>query len=90
MADRVAAVRRELGPSSPPSSPPARSVSGSSIARADAAEETGRLDLASQLLRTEAGVVKARSGAVLSRGFILKTDHYPSGAALPASTTCKD
>jgi hypothetical protein len=23
--------------------------------------------------------VKARNGSVLSRGFILKTDHYPSG-----------
>ena len=27
----------------------------------------------------EASIVKTRSGSVLSRGFILKTDHYPSG-----------
>ncbi|EKM78648.1 hypothetical protein AGABI1DRAFT_100687 [Agaricus bisporus var. burnettii JB137-S8] len=34
------------------------------------------------LQRAEGAVVKTRSGSVLSRGFILKTDHYPSGRAL--------
>lgn len=38
------------------------------------------LDLMNFLRRSEAAVVKTRSGSVLSRGFILKTDHYPSGA----------
>ncbi|KAK4685163.1 hypothetical protein P7C73_g4998, partial [Tremellales sp. Uapishka_1] len=34
-------------------------------------------------LKDEAsGVVKRRAGSVLARGFILKTDHYPSGRAL--------
>ncbi|KAF4597582.1 hypothetical protein EYR40_008044 [Pleurotus pulmonarius] len=34
------------------------------------------------LQRLLPSVVKSRSGSVLSRGFILKTDHYPSGRAL--------
>ena len=37
------------------------------------------LDLMDLLQRSELSVVKTRSGSVLSRGFILKTDHYPSG-----------
>ena len=37
------------------------------------------LDLVSHLQRSESSVVKTRSGSVLTRGFILKTDHYPSG-----------
>lgn len=37
------------------------------------------LDLMDLLQRSESSVVKTRSGSVLSRGFILKTDHYPSG-----------
>lgn len=37
------------------------------------------LDLMGHLLRSESCVVKTRTGSVLSRGFILKTDHYPSG-----------
>ncbi|OBZ72108.1 Paladin [Grifola frondosa] len=40
------------------------------------------LDLMSQLQRSAPSVVKTRTGSVLSRGFILKTDHYPSGRAL--------
>lgn len=39
------------------------------------------LDLMNFLQRSEAAVVKTRSGSVLSRGFILKTDHYPSGVS---------
>lgn len=38
------------------------------------------LDLTDLLRRSEPSVVKTRNGSVLSRGFILKTDHYPSGA----------
>ena len=38
------------------------------------------LDLMTHLKRSEPSVVKTRSGSVLSRGFILKTDYYPSGA----------
>ncbi|EMD34003.1 hypothetical protein CERSUDRAFT_117523 [Gelatoporia subvermispora B] len=40
------------------------------------------LDLMPQLQRSGPSVVKTRNGSVLSRGFILKTDHYPSGRAL--------
>ncbi|KAG1726694.1 inositol hexakisphosphate-domain-containing protein [Suillus paluster] len=40
------------------------------------------LDLMGNLKRAEPSVVKTRSGSVLSRGFILKTDYYPSGRAL--------
>jgi hypothetical protein len=44
-------------------------------------EPTGAnpLDLMDLLQRSQSSVVKTRSGSVLSRGFILKTDHYPSG-----------
>ena len=37
------------------------------------------LDFVELIKRSEPSVVKARTGSVLSRGFILKTDHYPSG-----------
>ncbi|KDQ57083.1 hypothetical protein JAAARDRAFT_194263 [Jaapia argillacea MUCL 33604] len=40
------------------------------------------LDLIPLLQRSGPSVVKTRTGSVLSRGFILKTDHYPSGRAL--------
>ncbi len=44
------------------------------------------LDLMDVLQRSEPSVVKSRTGSVLSRGMILKTDHYPSGVYLPAQT----
>lgn len=37
------------------------------------------LDILPELQRSIPSVVKSRNGSVLSRGFILKTDHYPSG-----------
>ncbi|KAJ6512734.1 inositol hexakisphosphate-domain-containing protein [Mycena sanguinolenta] len=40
------------------------------------------LDLMGHLQRSGPSVVKTRTGSVLSRGFILKTDYYPSGRAL--------
>ncbi|KAJ8072927.1 hypothetical protein PM082_016487 [Marasmius tenuissimus] len=48
----------------------------------DAKNSGVSLDLMSNLQRTEPSVVKTRSGSVLSRGFILKTDFYPTGRAL--------
>lgn len=36
-----------------------------------------------RLLKLGPAVVKGRSGAVLSRGFLLKTDHYASGPSSP-------
>lgn len=44
------------------------------------------MDLMAHLQRSESSIVKTRSGSVLSRGFILKTDHYPSGEFL--TDTC--
>ncbi|KIY43759.1 hypothetical protein FISHEDRAFT_51969 [Fistulina hepatica ATCC 64428] len=35
-----------------------------------------------QLQRSASSIVKSRNGSVISRGFILKTDYYPSGRAL--------
>ena len=54
-----------------------RTASGSQLSK----DSTGvnPLDLMDFLQRSEPSVVKTRSGSVLSRGFILKTDHYPSG-----------
>ncbi|QRV75009.1 paladin [Ceratobasidium sp. AG-Ba] len=40
------------------------------------------LDNSPELIRATASVVKTRAGTVLSRGCILKTDHYPTGRAL--------
>ncbi|KAI0067260.1 hypothetical protein BV25DRAFT_1819577 [Artomyces pyxidatus] len=40
------------------------------------------LDLMPQLQRSGPSIVKTRTGSVLSRGLILKTDFYPSGRAL--------
>jgi hypothetical protein len=37
------------------------------------------LDIMPNLQRSTPSVVKSRNGSVLSRGSILKTDHYPSG-----------
>lgn len=44
------------------------------------------LDLIDLLERSEQSVVKTRSGSVLSRGLILKTDHYPSGLSIPMNS----
>ena len=40
---------------------------------------------AEHLLKAMPGVVRRRDGGVLTRGFILKTDHYPTGRALGQS-----
>ncbi|KAG2049290.1 hypothetical protein BDR06DRAFT_961637 [Suillus hirtellus] len=45
-------------------------------------QDVAPLDLMANLKRAEPSVVKTRTGSVLSRGFILKTDYYPSGRAL--------
>lgn len=41
------------------------------------------LDQMPQLQRSGPSIVKTRTGSVLSRGLILKTDHYPSGITSP-------
>ena len=40
------------------------------------------LDATETLLRAMPAVVKARTGSVLARGFVLKTDYYPNGMSL--------
>jgi hypothetical protein len=55
-----------------PQSPPPRS-------NARESSPVSLPDLMPHLHRSAPSVVKTRSGSVLSRGFILKTDHYPSG-----------
>jgi hypothetical protein len=64
-----------------------RTVSDSATIRRNSANSTSGadsrtepLDLTAQLLRSGHAVVKSRTGSVLSRGFIMKTDHYPSGS----------
>jgi hypothetical protein len=42
------------------------------------------LSIKERLKTEEHGVVKRRDGGVLARGFILKTDHYPTGNSAPA------
>ncbi|CAE6515835.1 unnamed protein product [Rhizoctonia solani] len=49
---------------------------------ASPALDAGLLDNSPTLIRATATVVKTRNGTVLSRGCILKTDHYPTGRAL--------
>lgn len=55
-----------------------RILSSSLLESADL-PDSPTLDLMPQLQRSGPSIVKTRSGSVLSRGFILKTDHYPSG-----------
>lgn len=40
------------------------------------------LDATETLLHAMPAVVKARTGSVLARGFVLKTDYYPNGTSL--------
>jgi len=45
------------------------------------------LDITPSLQKAVNSVVKARNGSVLSRGSILKTDHYPSGECFKPFST---
>jgi hypothetical protein len=49
------------------------------------AMQENEMDLTDLLQHSEQSVVKTRTGSVLSRGFILKTDHYPSGVSTRVS-----
>lgn len=59
--------------------PLAQRVLSESVTLGRASAQSESLDLMHQLQRSGPSVVKTRTGSVLSRGFILKTDHYPSG-----------
>ncbi|KAF8802506.1 hypothetical protein BYT27DRAFT_7196707, partial [Phlegmacium glaucopus] len=72
--------RHSVTTSRPQSIPPSPKSHGRT--KSDSQPGTNPLDLMDLLQRSESSVVKTRSGSVLSRGFILKTDHYPSGRAL--------
>ncbi|KAL1753037.1 inositol hexakisphosphate-domain-containing protein [Schizophyllum commune] len=79
-----------LSPSSPPvstipihGSPLGRpALSSPDLSRLGYGSSAPSLDSMAHLQRAVASTVKTRSGSVLSRGFILKTDYYPSGRAL--------
>jgi hypothetical protein len=58
---------------------PPRVASDSTVAKTGK-QPVAPLDLMGNLKRAEPSVVKTRTGSVLSRGFILKTDYYPSGS----------
>ncbi|KAJ7193929.1 inositol hexakisphosphate-domain-containing protein [Mycena pura] len=63
--------------------PPGRRISGDlDVQNAQKPQPATPLDLMAHLQRSESSIVKSRTGSVLSRGFILKTDYYPSGRAL--------
>ena len=67
-------------PSRPASSAVVRAgFTGSSARDPEGSLSLEPLDSMSHLQRASTSVVKSRTGSVLSRGFILKTDHYPSG-----------
>ncbi len=56
-----------------------RKILSSSLLDGSELPDTPPLDLMPQLQRSGPSIVKTRTGSVLQRGFILKTDHYPSG-----------
>lgn len=61
---------------------------GSERSRTSSDPQNGiSLDLMGHLQRSGPSVVKTRTGSVLTRGFILKTDFYPSGRSLYSSAT---
>ncbi|PPQ89339.1 hypothetical protein CVT25_003176 [Psilocybe cyanescens] len=84
LASAFSTAARTSLPSSTRSSsiPPGKGHRFSPSRSEDTSMEATSLDLTDLLQRSEPSVVKTRSGSVLSRGFILKTDHYPSGRAL--------
>jgi hypothetical protein len=70
---------RNLSENDAPSLPFSPQGSASPLGDTSPGKDTPTLDLVGHLQRSESSVVKTRSGSVLTRGFILKTDHYPSG-----------
>jgi hypothetical protein len=78
------AITDATNPGRPSSIPIERMVEGPGNPRSSSDLTMGHvsLDLLSHLKRSGHSLVKSRSGSVLSRGFILKTDFYPSGRAL--------
>ncbi|KAF9067827.1 inositol hexakisphosphate-domain-containing protein [Rhodocollybia butyracea] len=65
-----------------PASGARRNFSSAPLAISRSSTPGNSLDLMGHLGRSGPSIVKTRTGSVLSRGFILKTDFYPSGRAL--------
>ena len=76
-----------------PSSPRIAALSGLNVNIANGSgpsrlrSQGKALGMQDRLKRDVDGVVKRRSGGVLGRGFILKTDHYPTGRAMDLDLT---
>jgi hypothetical protein len=97
MADRLAAVRNASSSGFRSPGPPSSRDLYERPGLADTAtprrasepiietrnETSATLDVIPQLLHSEHSVVKGRIGSVLSRGMLLKTDHYPTGSPKP-------
>ena len=71
-------TRATIAPSSARGSGTATPSTGSTLPTRESIL-AAHLDITPSLQKAVHSVVKARTGSVLSRGFILKTDHYPSG-----------
>lgn len=71
-------TRATIAPSSTRGSGTATPLLGSALSTRESIL-AAHLDITPSLQKATHSVVKARNGSVLSRGFILKTDHYPSG-----------
>ncbi|GJE96251.1 inositol hexakisphosphate-domain-containing protein [Phanerochaete sordida] len=70
-------------PPEPPTHPAVQRVLSEATTQPSKAQPAAEeLDIMPQLLRSGPSVVKTRQGSVLSRGFILKTDYWPSGRAM--------
>ncbi|KAL5486072.1 hypothetical protein ACEPAI_7116 [Sanghuangporus weigelae] len=90
MQSRISSSLMDRRPSSPLAASPTPSYSPNSLSRLSSQDGPNLsaqsaipvLDQTPLLQRAVHSVVKSRTGSVLSRGFILKTDHYPSGRAL--------
>jgi len=71
-------TRATIAPGSPRGSGSATPSIGSILSTRESIL-AAHLDITPSLQKAVHSVVKARNGSVLSRGSILKTDHYPSG-----------
>ena len=71
-------TRATIAPSSPRGSGAGTPSIGSTLSTRESIL-AAHLDITPSLQKAIHSVVKARNGSVLSRGSILKTDHYPSG-----------
>ena len=89
LARSMSAPHTHLDKSAAPSPPLVDNADTTSVSEAvdpPSKDRVRPLDLLVSLKRAEPSIVKTRTGSVLSRGFILKTDYYPSGWWLSTRT----